>query len=661
MENKDLYKKAMDEIHAPEDLKRKTLNKINEKSRPKVIYLKYLSACAVFVLAVVFGTFKFVYAPGEVVTQDPYTPSQNPNTELATNLPTFKDIDELKNILKENVQNTYATNGIKSIMATADSIAQAEGEQNVSKESISDNREALDYSNTNVQVEGVDEADIIKTDGKYIYYLSEGILHIINAENLEEISYINYRDTESLNNAFSPREIFLANNKLVVVGDFYSYEITQTKSRIFDLEDVAYSNSSKFAEAIIYDVSNPREAKIVREVKIDGNYNNSRMIGSNLYFISTKTPFYYKGIPDMEILPSYTDSIEEIKCYIPANRIVYFEGTNNYNYVLIAGVDISKEEEVHVESFFGSWPDKIYASENNLYLPITKSYFWNETQSNEIYKFNLKDSYVEFVAKGTFEGYLNNQFSIDEYDGFLRIATTSGYDEDARNTLYIFDGSLKEVSKITDIAKGERIYSVRFMGKVGYIVTFEQIDPLFVVDLSDPYRPEIKGELEIPGYSSYLHPYDEAHIIGIGYNVKSNGYGGVTNANMKMAMFDVSDLSNPREMFSVNIGDEHVYTELSHNHKALFYSKTRNLIGFPITSWSERYNNSKMEFTLYDIDLENGFTVHGTISEKQDYKTDIQRAIYIGDNLYTVSYGKIIKYDLNTFEKLEELELYSNY
>lgn len=197
---------------------------------------------------------------------------------------------------------------------------------------------------------------------------------------------------------------------------------------------------------------------------------------------------------------------------------------------------------------------------------------------------------------------MNNQFSMDEYEGNLRVATTyvvetrteENYDEETgigsisyeeplySNRLYILDDNLKEIGKIDDLAKDEKIYSVRFMGKMGYIVTFEQVDPLFVIDLSDPTNPQIKGELKIPGYSSYLHPYDETHIIGIGYNTKSNGYGGITTDNMKMSMFDVSDVENPKEMFSIDIGKSYTSSELLYNHKVLFYKKSDNLIGFPV-------------------------------------------------------------------------------
>lgn len=656
MDNKELYKKAIDEIHAPDELKRKTLEKIESK-KPRYTYIRYATACAAFVLALILGVTLVPENNKSNLENDLFVSDSNSNkTEFADanleDLQTFKDINELREVLEENNNSRSNTKGL----ITIDGFASVEESE---KEGFSSAANSVsDYSTTNVQVEGVDEADIVKTDGNYIYYLDHNTIHIIKAETLEEVSTITYGMEDDSSEQFSAREFYIVNNRLVVLGDSYTYNTTTLKraSNYDDLEDVAYIDSSSYAQAIIYDITYKDNITELRKIKLDGSYINSRMIGNNLYFISNKTPMYYANATDYEILPSYIDGVKE-KTYIPAENIIYFPKTNNFSYVLIAGVDISKDEEMNVESFFGAWTNKIYASENNLYLPITQNYFWNETTRNLMYKFSLNDSKVEFVAKGEFEGYLDSQFSIDEYNGFLRVATTLEYNEDSSNTLYIFDENLNEVSKLTDIAKGERIYSVRFMGKVGYIVTFEQVDPLFVVDLSDPYNPEIKGELEMPGYSSYLHPYDETHIIGIGYNVKSNGYGGVTNTNMKMAMFDVSDLNNPKEMFSVNIGDEYVYSELNYNHKALFYSKEKNLIGFPIQTWDSNYYNSKSNFTLYDIDLENGFTVHGKIDQVQHYKTEIQRAIFINNDLYTLSTRFVTKYDLNSFEKLNELDL----
>ena len=144
-----------------------------------------------------------------------------------------------------------------------------------------------------------------------------------------------------------------------------------------------------------------------------------------------------------------------------------------------------------------------------------------------------------------------------------------------------------------------------------YMVTFKQIDPLFVINLSDPTNLVVKGELKIPGYSSYLHPYDETHIIGIGYNTKSNPYGGITNSSMKMSMFDVSDLENPKEMFHIDMGEESVYSEITRNHKALFYHKDKNLIGFPITYREIDAKFRKNGLAMYKIDLKKGFEKYG--------------------------------------------------
>lgn len=433
--------------------------------------------------------------------------------------------------------------------------------------------------------------------------------------------------------------------------------------------DTARITSTNLAKAIVYDISNKETPKIIREVGLDGNYMNSRMIGDNVFIISRKAVYYYDGIEEEELLPRVQDSITEQKTRsIDCTDIAYFIGTDDKNYMLIGGFNINNNEEISVETFFGASED-VYASENNLYLSQTV-YDNNWNANTTIYKFSLTGSQIVLQAKGEVEGYLNNQFSMDEYEGNLRLATTytirEGEEEivgDAdgvpitkvpeikySNRLYVLDKNLKEIGRIDDLAKDEQIYSVRFIGKIGYIVTFKQIDPLFVIDLSDPTNPQIKGELKIPGYSSYLHPYDENHIIGIGYNTKSNGHGGITNDNMKMSMFDVSDVENPKEMFSIDIGTEYVHSEILYNHKSLFYKKSDNLIGFPVSY------DSQNRLEIFKIDLENGFEKYAEILNNKDFN-GIERAIYIEDTLYTLHYNGIISYNLNTFEKLNELEL----
>jgi len=197
------------------------------------------------------------------------------------------------------------------------------------------------------------------------------------------------------------------------------------------------------------------------------------------------------------------------------------------------------------------------------------------------------------------------------------------------------------------------------MGDIGYIVTFEEVDPLFVIDLSDPLSPQVKGELKIPGYSSYLHPYDENHIIGIGYNTKQNKYGDITTDNIKMTMFDISNLENPIEMFSVNVGNSYSYSDLFYNHKSLFYNKEKDVIGFQI-NYSIGSHSYVDGFALYKIDLEKGFQEYSTnlLSKGNTiYEYRLIRLIYIDDTLYGLSHNQIKSYDLNTVEEKNRLDL----
>lgn len=654
--NQEKYRNAINQIHASDELKDKTIQKMKEKRKAhKVIYFKYLSACAMFVIAIGIGGL-YYQKENTKIAECPVAPviPENTQTQMVAinkDLPRFESMEELKDVLKEN---TYSqTNGMYDELE----MAVAETETTTTKSSLnSDKEESIrdmsseDYSKTNVQVENVDEADIVKTDGEYIYYITQNTAYVIKADNLEIISskYL-YGDKEH----FSPQELYINKDKLIVIGVYNTYEENEnTVKKRYSY----YLNQKTMTQAIVYDISNKANPEEIRTVRLDGYYKDSRMIGENIYLISSKSAYYYDEIKDDEILPLVYDT-KTGERIISATDIAYFPDTNSFSFMTVAGFDINNENSVCTETFFGAG-ETVYASQNHLYITQTNydNYDYRNS-SNTIYKFKLDSSKIEMLCKGEVKGNLNNQFSMDEYGGNLRIATTSGYDDEATNQLYILDENLKELSKIENIAVGEKIYAVRFIGKIGYVVTFEQIDPLFVIDLSDPRNPTIKGELKIPGYSSYLHPYDETHIIGIGYNTKSNGYGGVTNANMKMSMFDVSDLENPREMFSIDIGEEYASSSIMYNHKVLFENKVKNLIGFPVTYRNYSATNDKNAFIIYHINLENGFEKYGEITQKIDYRTNIDRAIYIGNTLYTLSSTEIKAYSLETFEHIKTLEI----
>lgn len=682
--NKDNYKNAINQIHASNELKEKTIIKMKQNKSRKISYIKYLSAVAVACLVFSVGFFELNKNENIFPGNSPEITKPKSIAKMKDDLPRFKSINELEDVLQEGSIYNSRRETVKSDLAFNDEIFQTEAalEEN-SVEDKEASLENVDYSTTNNQVANVDEADIVKTDGEYIYYVARGKVFIVEANELKIVSTIEIKEDKK---NFNPCEIFINNDKLIVLGNLYEYEEGILEDEPLatierDYQDIALENpvdySSKRAiianfnttKAIVYDISDKENLKVIKEFGLDGNYINSRMIGDNIYFLSRKYAYYYDGIKENELLPRVVNG-QETKL-VECTDIAYFKDSNNYSYMLVGGFNINDNEEMSVETFFGA-SETMYASEKNLYLAQTEydgNYYESKTT---IYKFALDNSQIILTAKGEVDGYLNNQFSMDEYDGNLRLATTYVISQNSPeqeettedgiatvtlstdivygNRLYVLDGDLKEIGRIDNLAEDEKIYSVRFIGKMGYIVTFKQVDPLFVIDLSDPTNPEVKGELKIPGYSSYLHPYDETHIIGIGYNTKDNGHGGITTDNMKMSMFDVSDVENPTEMFSIDIGKSYTYSEILYNHKVLFYKKSENLIGFPVNY------NGKSKVELFKIDLENGFEKYAEIAGEKDYY-NIERVQFIKDTIYTLHYNKIVAYNLKTLEKINELNL----
>ena len=660
--NKDYYKKALDQIHASDELKNSTLEEIRKRKNRKYNFYRYAT---ILVVAIIICTVYFI----NFRNPDIQKIAKNSNEEIKevekieNDLPRFASMEELRNVLENNNSNSRQAKSMNQEILD-DTVITSETQEQTDTSS--------DYSMTNVQVDGVDEADIVKTDGEFIYYISNQKIYILS-KNLELISTIDNINNEK--EKFIPKELYINNDKLIILGNYSKFStnnISNKNTEIINIDesqeiltDDVIINSENFAKAMVYDINKKDSPKLIREVGLDGFYINSRMINDNIYFVSSKNILYNNNLKDEEILPYTEDSIrDENKKMISYSDIAYFKDVNTYNYMIVGGFNINNSEEVQTETFFGA-SDNIYANKENLY--ITELKIENNMDKTIIYKFKLGENGIILECKGEVEGYLNNQFSMDEYEGNLRVATTiskneiyydstdstivMGTNQDVSNKLTILDDNLKEIGKIENMAQDEKIYAVRFIGKIGYIVTFKQTDPLFVIDLSDPTNPIIKGELKIPGYSSYLHPYDDTHIIGIGYNTKENSSGGIVNTNMKISMFDISDLENPREMYTMDIGEEYVYSELEYNHKALFINKDKNLIGFPLTY------NGKNSFILIKINLENGFEKYNEITKELNYKTNINRGIYINSVFYTLAENEIISYDLNTMKEQNKLEL----
>lgn len=684
--NKKDYIEAIDEIKVPENLKREVLRNMDKKKNKIALSLSLSAACIAAVVVGIMIPMHFRNTDNKVIKP------QDKETVIAQNLPNIKNYKELYKTFRKLQKDSNAGSMAKGIFSTdmaivesatinTDSAISAGASKSESSSSSSNSTSTNDYSKTNVQVEGVDEADIVKTDGNYIYYVTNNKIVIVNAQSKNIIGRINFYDDKNVN------EIYIKDEKLVAICDDYE---DNDYWEIYNDNRISYGDERKTV-ARVYNIGNKRNVKLEREFEVDGYYLNSRMIDNNLYVITNKVMYSVFRNYDMDelkeekLLPSYTDSVigKAEKC-VAYDDIYYIPGGESSSYLNIASFDISKKEPARISSYIGAGED-VYASENNLYVTQTKREYDMSIGfdgisifelATKIYKFKLEGSNVIYMCEGEVPGSVLNQFSMDEKDGFFRIATTNSIswnDEEDTNNLYVLDEKLNIVGKVENLAPGERIYSVRFMGKRAYMVTFVETDPLFVIDLSDPTEPKVLGELKIPGYSNYLHPYDDNHIIGIGEDTAILDYGYknvVKTTGMKMALFDVTDPTNPIEMYTTKIGNEGTYSEVLNNHKAFLFSKEKNLLAFPVCI--ENHLVSSYEpiqgAIVYNIDLENGFILKGLVSHKKAVYTNnvyyypssnfkVERILYIGDELFTLSPEMIKVTDLKTMNELGNIDI----
>lgn len=641
MSKKD-YIDAINEIEVSEKLKKDTFSKTSKISTStkynKIYPIASLTLMCAIILAIILPN-KNIAPISEINYQDVETSQELPKVENFRNLYAM-----LKTRAKDD---SYLTSEILTEdVITNDSNTAIDFEQ----------KGELDYSETNTQVEGVDEADIVKTDGKYIYYLTNNKLTITDTTKMIKIT-----DIEFNNQNFSPEEIFLREDRIIVIGIRREYT-----------NNYMYTDYETFTSARVYNIKNRTKPILERTVEIEGKYLSSRMIKDDIYLISNQNIYSYlckeykiNELDENEFKPQYKDTVTgKGTKYIDFDRIYYMPEFEDTNYLNIASFNITNKEEATIESYLGAG-DEIYSSTDNLYITKVKYDYTKEERyrdiKTEIYKFHLNDAKCIFRKSGKVPGSVLNQFSMDERDGYFRIATTdrSWNNEDNTNNLYVLDENLEIVGKVEGLAPGEQIYSVRFMGNRAYMVTFVQTDPLFVIDLSEPTNPTVLGELKIPGYSKYLHPYDETHLIGFGEDTKlvNYGYGDIVITDgIKIALFDVTDPNNPKEMYSEKIGKRGTYSELLNNHKALLFSKEKNIIAFPVSITEENYKVTFQGAIVYSLTLEKGFELKGKISNttseyERYYKSNnVQRILYIKDTLYTISQNTIKAVNMNTME-----------
>ena len=516
-----------------------------------------------------------------------------------------------------------------------------------------------DFSDTNVQVEGIAEADVVKTDGRYIYAVSRKHIYIIFAENgkMENVSKFPLPDIGDNSSAYG-YQLYISDGRLTAVFQSYDGADQKTCAAIYDISDISYPS-------------------FVKTFCVSGNIVSSRMKDNVLYLIAAD--YYYdrivKNDPATYVPKIYTG--EEEALVAPENIYCEKDGGDFNEYLNVCSVDVSEAKIVSKLSLLGYGAGDMYQSANAIYAARTE-YDLKEASDGRTVSITqtvivkiTTDKELSLAAEGKVPGSVLNSFSMDEYRGYFRLVTSvpaqmyyytpSARDRDiayeindgsgsaASNSLYVLNENLETVGSIEGLAEDERIYSARFDGDTVYFVTFRETDPLFCADLSDPTAPKVLSALKIPGFSDYLHKYTDGLLFGLGHDTYTNEFGGISADNVKLSMFDISDKNNVIEAATLILPGIY-YSEASYNHHAILINAGKNIIAFP---------GSSGEYLVYAY--ENGsFVEKATISFGEEYSYDAMRGLYIGNFLYIYNTVGITSYSLDDFAKTDALSMDEN-
>ncbi len=590
----------------------------------------------------------------------------------------YSDIyNEIKKLIGEDTNFTTATGavGIGMDDAMVDSAPEAREESMKTASDITATYnaaadsavETLDHSETNTQVSGVDEADILKTDGKYIYILRGNTLTVVDAQSMTELSSVRVDDKEYYSNA---QEMYLLGDRIAIVSGYniYSKKTENEKMRILPI-----GGSTQFTRLLIYDIADRKAPKQLSVLEQSGNYTTSRMVDGFIYMVTNE--YFYGGEMDEEKPETYVPKLitNGDAATVPAESICIFEGATGTCYTVLTAVDINSCEQFSgTRAAFGN-SGTVYANTSSMVIACydyktdsvekkidgKNAVVRTSEQNTKLMLFTLDKGAIKEKASATIPGMLLNQFAMDEHNGYYRFATTIDtnietvftdgidsyeWENTSSNSLFVTDDMLNIVGKIDEMAKDERVYSVRFDGDIAYMVTFRQVDPLFTVDLSDPTNPVVRSELKIPGFSNYLHVYKDGLLFGLG-NEADEETGAV--GSLKLSMFDVSDPDNVTEKDITKL--DYNWSDASYNHKAILINSEKNLIAFPVDD----------SYVIYGYEAGKGFTKRAEIdmTESSGEWNYFIRGLFIGDSFYICTASRIERYDMDGFDKTGELKL----
>ena len=525
---------------------------------------------------------------------------------------------------------------------------------------------SAEYSGTNVQVEGIDEGDVVKTDGQYLYILRNGQLILAEADgrNTKVLSStaIKLSDEGEMGwRSKEPKELYISGNRVAVLSA--CYEDGNGKDGRWQ--------SREYTAIDVFDVSDPAHPRAVADLGQDGWDMGSRLKDGVLYLVTNYSVYSYDEKDPMYYVPRlYVNDMAEP---VSAGDVYLCPEASSTRYVVVTAYDLELGEATATQSLLGGG-DNLYMSHDSIYVadshyketagtPRKHTVYTVVDHSNEmvtdLVRFSLTGG-LTVAANGTIPGRLDDQFSMDEYNGYLRLVTTAeaySYtvytDEEmgftnykweetdtSSNGLYILDRDLSVTGKVTDLAPGERIYSARFDGDVAYFCTFRNVDPLFAVDVSDPAAPKVLSALKISGFSDYLHPWADGLLFGAGYEADEDT--GRTEG-IKLVMFDTSDKTNV--VVKSAKGTDLDWSEAMSNHHAFLISREKNLIAFPADD----------QYVFFGYDEARGFYPQASVDlEGWNWEA---RGLYIGDMIYVVGCDTIYVIDMDGFDLVRTVDL----
>ena len=535
------------------------------------------------------------------------------------------------------------------------------------------------FTGTNVQVQGVDEPDRVKTDGTHLFVSTQNSVAIINA--------------------YPPNSSAVLSKLSFPNAQVIGLEIAQGRLMVIDQK----SGSIPSVELILYDVSDLTAPKVMHNASVPGDYVAARMASGYVYAVIQQPSYVFNGQGNATaVMPVASDN--GVKSQLPATSVYYTNNTAQISYyTIIPSVDLSTGAESDKTILTGP-SATVYVSTSNIYVVytnypdlfsthgITGDVYTGgvvslsdvqQAQNSTILRAAYSGGIVSVEAAGVVPGSVLNQFSLDEYNSYFRVATGRfamvGGTPTRSDDVYVLDMSMKQVSALTNIAPGENIYAVRFVGSMGYVVTFEQIDPLFVISFKDMANPTILSALKVSGYSDYLHPLPGGYLIGVGKDAVPSLMSNVAfYTGLKLSLFRVFDNGTSVQVAKLPIGDRGTDSPVLTDHLAFTFDSTRNITVIPLTLYVVSGNQSTCSGCpppygdpvwqgVYVIKVSpTGFDVIGKVSQypagqnfgdSANNSLQIDRSVIIGDYLYTVSEGEVMISSISSFSAVATVQL----